>query len=119
MNNHEYRLSLVTDYLQQIKLESKIKDFFEGKTILITGGAGAIGSNLVIALSNLVGKNGIIIVIDNLSAIKGNEPLDMPPLENMMFIKGDVRNDTDLKEFLERNRQLYIIYQPFLLIKIQ
>ena len=32
---------------------------------LVTGGAGAIGSNLVIALSELVGDQGMVIVLDN------------------------------------------------------
>ena len=78
------------------------------KTILVTGGAGAIGSNLVIALSKLVGDNGVIIVLDNLSSIKGDEPIDMPQLSNIMFVKGDVRSDIDLKRvFREKPTIVY------------
>ena len=40
----------------------KIKEYFNGRTILVTGGAGAIGSNLVIALSSLVGDDGMKLV---------------------------------------------------------
>ena len=50
----------------------------KNKNILVTGGAGAIGGNLVVALSELVGDDGMIIVLDNLTAIKGNDPIDFP-----------------------------------------
>lgn len=97
MNNYEYRLSLVEDYLNNIKLNDKISTYFKNRTVLVTGGAGAIGSNLVIALSSLVGDDGKVIVLDNLSAIRGDNPIDFPPLSNIMFVKGDIRNDIDLK----------------------
>ena len=80
-----------------LDLSHDIKEYYNGRNILVTGGAGAIGSNLVITLSELVGDDGMIIVLDNLSAIKGNDPIDLPPLSNMMFVNGDVRNDIDLK----------------------
>ena len=34
----------------------------KGSKILVTGGAGAIGSNVVITLSKLVGNNGVVII---------------------------------------------------------
>ena len=67
-------------------LSEDIKNYYLGRNILVTGGAGAIGSNLVIALSELVGASGIIIVLDNLSAIKGDDPIDYPSLANVMFV---------------------------------
>ena len=89
--------------MQTIKLSNPLKKYYKGKNILVTGGAGAIGSNLVIALSELVGDHGMIIVLDNLSAIKGEQPIDLPPLNNVMFVNGDIRNDIDLKRvFRER-----------------
>ena len=103
MDKNDYRLNLVSDYLREIRLTEEIRDFYIGRNILVTGGAGAIGSNLVIALSKLVGSQGMIIVLDNLSAIKGFEPIDFPSMNNIMFVKGDVRNDIDLKRvFRER-----------------
>ena len=94
---NNFRINLVDDYLSQANLKQEIKDYFYNRNILVTGGAGAIGSNLVIALSQLVGLDGKIIVLDNLISIKGKTPVDFPSLQNVMFVKGDVRNDTDLK----------------------
>ena len=108
MVKNEYRVSLVNDYLNKISLSEDIKKYFLGRNILVTGGAGAIGSNLVIALSELVGNQGMIVVLDNLSAIKGNDPIDYPSLKNIMFVNGDVRNDVDLKRvFRERPTIVY------------
>lgn len=97
MERNQYRLDLVKKYLSDIKLEKKIRDYFKNRTILVTGGAGAIGSNLVIALSKLVGQMGKVIVLDNLSAIKGDDPIDFPARSNVLFVKGDIRSDIDLK----------------------
>jgi len=97
MNASEFRLNTVHEYLGRLNLPGEIKEYYEGRTILVTGGAGAIGSNLVIALSDLVGDDGTIIVLDNLSAIKGDDPIDLPSLSNMFFVKGDIRSDSDIK----------------------
>jgi len=78
MENCEYRINLVSDYLTKLSLSEDIKNYFIGRNILVTGGAGAIGSNLVIALSELVGDQGMVVVMDNLSAIKGNDTIDFP-----------------------------------------
>ena len=90
------RVNIVNKYLEQLNLKKNINSFFKGKKILITGGAGGIGSNLSIALSKLVGKKGLVIVLDNLSSIKKDVPLDFPKLDNLLFIKGDIRSTKDL-----------------------
>ena len=97
MGNNKSRSDLVIKYLANLNLPEKIKTYFLNRTILVTGGAGAIGSNLVIALSNLVGEGGNIIVLDDLSAIKGEAPIDLPSLSNMLFVHGDIRSEIDLK----------------------
>ena len=108
MKKHNFREKLVSAYLKEINLSKKIKSYFLGRKILVTGGAGAIGSNLVIALSELVGNDGVIIVLDNLSAINSNKPIDLPSLKNIMFVYGDVRNDIDLKRvFREKPTIVY------------
>lgn len=91
------RIDLVSDYLDRLCLEDGLYDYYAGRTILVTGGAGAIGSNLIIALSRIVGKNGKVLVLDNLSSIKSKDPWNVAPLPNIMFVPGDVRSDVDLK----------------------
>ena len=103
MNRYQKRLQLVTEYLDRAKLKDEIKNYYNGRTILVTGGAGAIGSNLIIALSQLVGKKGKIIVLDNLSAINSDDPFNVAPLDNIMFIEGDVRDDRLLKRVFKED----------------
>lgn len=65
---------------------------YEGKKILVTGGAGAIGSNLTRALAENGAK--MVIVLDNLfSAQKWN----VPPLGNVLFVEGDICDEDMLK----------------------
>ena len=49
--NFEKRIQIVDNYLSRLKLPKEILSYYSGRSILVTGGAGAIGSNLVIALS--------------------------------------------------------------------
>lgn len=65
---------------------------YEGKRILVTGGAGAIGSNLVKALANAWAD--MVIVFDSLSS---SYKWNVPSLPNVMFVEGDITNDIDLK----------------------
>src|SRR2546425_5260727 len=66
---------------------------FRRKTILVTGGAGAIGSNLAQALTGFDVKR--ILILDNLSSsYEWNIPRD----PKIRFLKGDILNDKDLAE---------------------
>jgi UDP-glucose 4-epimerase len=103
MNTCEKRVQLIDDYLGKIDPNNDILNYYADRSILVTGGAGAIGSNLIIALAKLVGKNGKIIVLDNLSAIRGDEPFNVTPLFNIMFVRGDVRSDIDLKRVFKED----------------
>ena len=94
---YEKRINLVRDYIKNVELESELIKFYKGRIILVVGGAGAIGSNLIIALSDLVGDSGKIIILDNLSAIKLDDPWNVTPMPNIMFVKGDVRDEIMLK----------------------
>ena len=103
---NQKRIDYVSNYLNKLNLDSEILEYYNGKNILITGGAGAIGSNLVIALSNLVGDQGKIIILDNLSSIKTKEAWNVVSLPNIMFVLGDIRNDIDLKRVFKENINL-------------
>lgn len=103
MNQYEKRIVLVEKYLQRLALKKEILEYYQGRSILVTGGAGAIGSNLIIALSMLVGQTGKVVVLDNLSAIKIKDPWNVTPLPNIMFVLGDVRSDIDLKRVFKEN----------------
>ena len=65
---------------------------YQGKTILVTGGAGCVGSNLSKKLSELDASN--IIIFDNLSSAY---EWNIPKADNIQFVKGDILNDEDLK----------------------
>ena len=103
MKHYRKRIEPVENYLGRLDLKKEILDYYSGRSILVTGGAGAIGNNLIIALSKLVGKNGKIIVLDNLSAIKSKDPFNVVPLPNIMFVLGDVRSDVDLKRVFKED----------------
>ena len=103
---NQKRITSVSSYLKKLDLDIEILNYYKGRNILVTGGAGAIGSNLVIALSHLVGEEGKIIILDNLSSIKTKEAWNIVPLPNIMFVLGDIRNDIDLKRVFKENISL-------------
>lgn len=65
---------------------------YNGETILVTGGAGCIGSNLCKRLAELDAYN--VIILDNLSSAY---EWNIPQADNISFVKGDILNDEDLK----------------------
>ena len=103
-----FRVKLVENYLSEIKFAEPIRKYYEDRVILVTGGAGAIGSNLAITLSLLVGTSGKIVILDNLSAVKDRIPWNVPELQNILFVEGDVKEDADLKRvFKERPTMVF------------
>lgn len=65
--------------------------YYADKTVLITGGAGAIGSNLAAAVAVLARR---VVILDDLSA--GYE-WNVPSLPNLLFVKGSVTDESALK----------------------
>ncbi len=101
--DNEKRIQWVNEYLLKLELDAELTGYYRGRNILVTGGAGAIGSNLIIALSELVGIGGKVIILDNLSSIKEKKPWNVVPLDNIMFVEGDVRSDIDLKRVFKED----------------
>jgi UDP-glucose 4-epimerase len=73
-------------------------EFYRNQTILVTGGAGAIGGNLTRALGELGAK--LVIVLDDLSSgIRWN----VPSLPNILFVDGSILDEGELRRvFFER-----------------
>jgi nucleoside-diphosphate-sugar epimerase len=79
------------------------RDYYRGRTILVTGGAGAIGSNLVRALDALGPR--LVIVLDDLS---GARLWNLPSYKGLLFVQGSVADEVVLKRvFQERPQVVY------------
>lgn len=65
---------------------------YQDKTVLVTGGAGCVGSNLSRKLGELGAEK--VIILDNLSSAY---EWNIPQSENIEFIKGDILDDAALK----------------------
>jgi UDP-glucose 4-epimerase len=69
---------------------------YQDSTILITGGAGAIGGNLCGKLSSLGAKK--VIILDNYSS---SYLWNSPQAENVLVVKGDILDDAILKRIFK------------------
>ena len=67
-------------------------DIYKDQTILVTGGAGAIGSNLSRKLAEAGAAK--VIILDDLSA---SYVWNIHNLPNVLFVEGSITNDIDLK----------------------
>lgn len=79
-------------------MKKDYKAHYKDRVILVTGGAGAIGTNLCHALSDAGAK--MVIALDDLSS---GFTWNIPNRRNIMFVRGCVTDDTDLKRvFFEK-----------------
>jgi nucleoside-diphosphate-sugar epimerase len=79
----------------------EIYETFKGKTVLVTGGAGAIGGTLVRKLNDLKTKK--IIIIDNLSS---SYEWNLPKGPKIQFILGDILDDEKLRWAFKHKPQI-------------
>ena len=88
---------------EKFGMNKKVFESFDGKIVLVTGGAGAIGSNLVKTLSDLETKK--IIIIDDLSS---SYEWNIPASPKVAFIKGSILDDEKLRwAFKEKPQIVY------------
>ncbi len=82
---------------------------YQDSTILVTGGAGAIGGNLCRKLSSLNARK--VIILDNLSS---SYLWNIPQAENVMFVQGDILDDAILKRvFKEKPEYVFHLAAHF------
>lgn len=82
---------------------------YDGKTILVTGGAGAIGGNLCRKLSELNARK--VIILDDLSS---SYEWNIPKAKNIMFVKGSILDDEMLKRvFKEKPEYVFHLAAHF------
>jgi len=85
------------------KYSMDYKNEYKGKRILVTGGAGAIGSNLTRALAEAGAEK--VIVLDDLSSA---ERWNIPSLPNVLFAEGDILDEIKLKRvFFEEPEYIF------------
>jgi nucleoside-diphosphate-sugar epimerase len=90
-------------------MKKEVYGAFDNKTVLVTGGAGAIGSNLVKALNQIETKK--IIILDDLSS---SYEWNIPASPKVAFIKGSILDDEKLKwAFKEKPQIIYHLAAHF------
>lgn len=80
---------------------SDYKNYYADKTILVTGGGGAIGSNLCRALAELGAKE--VIILDNMSAAY---EWNIPSLTNITLVQGSITDEVMLKRCFNQKPDL-------------
>ncbi len=73
---------------------------YSGKVVLVTGGAGAIGSNLCRRLSELGAQ---VLILDDLSSA---ERWNVPDVPGVLFVQGDILDEVKLKRVFFEKPQL-------------
>ena len=76
---------------------ASFRNSFAGKHILVTGGAGFIGSHLA---ANLLSLDAFVTVLDNYSTGKRENIAPFMENKNFRLIEGDIRNMEDCKKAL-------------------
>lgn len=82
-----------------------LKDFFQKKKVLITGGAGFIGSSIARALQHLGAK---ITVVDALLPLYGGNLFNLTDIKDKItFVKGDIRDEKLMRQLIADKDFIY------------
>ena len=84
-------------------MTSSVHTAFDNRKILITGGAGFVGSNLVLILLQTT-KNCEITVVDNLLS---SERFNLPDDPYIHFIEGSIADDAVLKQIQDEYEYIF------------
>ncbi len=76
-------------------------EHYRGKRILVTGGAGAIGSNLCRRLAEL--GPSMVIILDDLSS---SYEWNVPKAQGTLFVKGDITDEVCLKRVFNEDPEI-------------
>jgi len=82
-------------------VKKEVGDAFKGKTVLVTGGAGMIGSNLTQTLAKLDTKQ--VIILDDLSS---SYEWNIPKGSKITFVKGSILDEQKLKLAFKKKPEL-------------
>lgn len=84
---------------EEVKLDTKsIKEFINGKTILITGGGGSIGSELVRQVLKFHPSTLLLLDNSELNCFKMKQELDLIKNKTCSVVLGDIRDKVILKK---------------------
>jgi UDP-glucose 4-epimerase len=79
----------------------KYQEMFRGKTVLITGAAGSIGTNLTKTIAELDAK--LVVAVDDLSA---SYLWNIPSHHNVLFVQGSIVDEVILKRVFNEKPQI-------------
>ena len=81
------------------KLSKEVSEYFKDKQVLVTGGAGFIGSNIVKALVLLGAK---VTVLDAMLPLYGGNEFNLHEVKDKVkFVKGDIRDAKLVKKLVK------------------
>lgn len=87
------------------QLPAQLQDFFKGKNILITGGAGFIGSNLAHALVALGAR---VSIVDAMLPLYGGNEFNLEGIRDQVtFTQGDIRDQDLMNELVQGKDIIY------------
>lgn len=78
---------------------------FKGKTVIVTGGASGIGLSIAESFARKE-ANVVIADIDEMNGKQLEDRLNKTGL-NSLFIKTDVKNETDIKELITKSFETF------------